>query len=54
MKYALNVTVNHKTTERQVCRACKDAGMVGIDLSDIIEKYPRATSFNITVVLRKD
>lgn len=50
MKYAIEATINHKTTERHVRRVENDASLAGIALTDLLEKYPRATSIVVTAV----
>lgn len=50
MKYAIEATINHKTTERTVCRIESDASLAGIALTELLEKHPRATSFVVTAV----
>lgn len=50
MKYAIEATINYGTTERQVRRVEGDASLAGIALTELLEKYSRATSFVVTVV----
>lgn len=50
MKYALDVTANFDDGERDMQRVEPDAGMVGITVTDLLEKYPGATSFVVTIV----
>lgn len=50
MKYAIEATINHATTEKQVRGLETDAALTGIALAELLEKYPNATSFILTIV----